>query len=400
MKKKIRLGILAAFLLMTTACSQQITEEKPERVVPVEVVRVTGEERVPVSSFIGTVQPGKTVQLSFKIGGRIENITVEKGDAVRKGQVIAVLEKSDLIYAENLAKTQLEMVQAQYEKASNGATPEDIEQARLNRVKASDAYQYAVDRFAEVEALYAAGTASKQVYDQAELEKNIRYSDLKLAEEVEAQVLKGARYEEIKALTAQLDSARTEYEYRQSQLEEATLRSSIQGTVMEVLGVKGEIIGAGYPVVVLRDEDKLVYVGVPEKELKTITANTTATLEKDGQKIEAEVSRIAEIPDSLTGLYNVELTAEKLEIPFGATVTVHFPKPSEKGFYIPLSAVLNDGQDYVYVVDEDKALRKNITILGTDDFEVRVSGLSEGDFLIVSGAGRVSTGESVMVKED
>ncbi len=400
MKKRTVLGFAAAVFVMTSACSNQTIIEEPERIIPVEVLQVTEEERIPVSSFIGTVQPGKTVQLSFKIGGRIEKIAVEKGDTVKSGSVIATLEKSDLVYAENLAKTQVDMVQAQYEKASNGATAEDIEQARLNRVKANDAYQYALDRFSEVEALYAAGTASKQIYDQAELEKNIRLSDLKLAEEVEAQVLKGARYEEIKALTAQLDSVKTEYEYRKSQLEEATLRSSIQGTVMEVLGEKGEIIGAGYPVVILRNEEKLVFVGVPEKELKHITAENTVTVEKDGQKFEAAIVRIAEIPDSLTGLYNVELTTEKLEIPFGASVTVHFSKPAEKGFYIPISAILNDGQDYVYVVSENKALRKNITILGTDNFEVRVTGLAEGDYLVTSGAGRISTGESVAVKED
>ena len=73
---------------------------------------------------------------------------------MKKGDVLVSLEKTDLIYAENLAKSQLEMVLAQYEKASNGATEEDIEQARLNAVKAEDAYKYALDRFDEVKELY------------------------------------------------------------------------------------------------------------------------------------------------------------------------------------------------------------------------------------------------------
>lgn len=400
MKRNTALALLMAFTVFTTACSNIVIEDEPEKVIPVEGIRVKEEERTPLASFIGTVQPGKTVQLSFKIGGRIEKIAVEKGDTVSRGETIATLEKTDLAYAENLAKTQVDMVQAQYEKASNGATAEDIEQARLNKVKANDAYQYAVDRLGEVEALYLAGTASKQIFDQATLEKNIRQSDLKLAEEVEAQVLKGARYEEIKALTAQMDSARTEYEYRKSQLEEATLRSTMKGTVMEVLSEKGEITGAGYPVVVLRNDEKFVFVGVPEKELKYITEETPVTLEKDGQKLAAEVFRIAEIPDTLTGLYNVELAADKLELPFGASITVHFAKEPEKGFYIPISAILNDGRDYVYVIAENRALRKDITIIGTDNFEASVSGLAEGDLLVTSGAGRISTGESVTVKGD
>lgn len=399
MKSRMAIGLIVAFILMISACSNNIIEEEPDKVVPVEVLRINEEERIPSASFIGTVQPGKTVQLSFKIGGRIEKISVEKGESVRKGELIAALENTDLIYAENLARTQVEMVQAQYEQATNGATAEDIEQARLNKVKAYDAYQYAVDRLAEVEQLYLSGTASKQIYDQSVLEKNIRESDLKLAEEVEAKVLKGARYEEIKALAAQLESANTEYEYRKSQLEEATLHSDIKGTVMEVLSEKGEITGAGYPVVVLRTDDKVVHVGVPEKELKNISLDTGITLEKDGQKVEAQITRIAEIPETSTGLYNIEVHAKELNIPFGATVTVHFLREPEKGYYIPISAILHDGQDYVYTVSTDKVVRKNITIVGMDNFEAKVTGLSEGDLLVKSGTGRISTGDKVSVKE-
>lgn len=400
MRKKGIFVFFAAVLVVMAACSNTVIDEKPEKTVPVEARKVYEEERASWASFIGTVQPGKTVQLSFKIGGRIERISVEKGDSVKKGDIIAVLEKIDLIYAESLARSQVEMVQAQYEKASNGATAEDIEQARLNKVKANDAYQYAVDRFHEAEALYLAGTASKQIYDQALLEMNIRQADLKLAEEVETQVQKGARYEEIKALTAQLESAKTEYEYRKSQLEEATLRSTMNGTVMEVLSDMGEITGAGYPVVVLRNDEKLIHVGVPEKDLKQISVQTIVMLEKDDQKIEAVISGISELPDSMTGLYNIEVSSEKLDIPFGASVTVHFSKGTEKGIYIPISAILHDGQDYVYTIENGKALRRNIIITGTDGFEAKITGLSEGELLVTTGAGRVSTGDSVVVKED
>ena len=199
----------ASLLFFATACSEREPEQKTEKVIPVGVYQVSELERQHASRYIGTVQPGKTVKLSFKTGGRVESVRVDKGDSVKKGDVLVSLEKTDLIYAENLAKSQLEMVLAQYEKASNGATEEDIEQARLNAVKAEDAYKYALDRFDEVKELYQKGTATKQAYEQAELEVKIRESDLKLAKEIQAQVQKGARYEEIKALSAQVESAKT-----------------------------------------------------------------------------------------------------------------------------------------------------------------------------------------------
>ncbi|NLM10806.1 MAG: biotin/lipoyl-binding protein [Clostridiaceae bacterium] len=389
----------ASLLFFATACSEREPEQKTEKVIPVGVYQVSELERQHASRYIGTVQPGKTVKLSFKTGGRVESVRVDKGDSVKKGDVLVSLEKTDLIYAENLAKSQLEMVLAQYEKASNGATEEDIEQARLNAVKAEDAYKYALDRFDEVKELYQKGTATKQAYEQAELEVKIRESDLKLAKEIQAQVQKGARYEEIKALSAQVESAKTEYNYRKSQLNEATLKSPIDGIVLDVLCEEGEMAGAGYPVMVLCNEDRVVHVGVPEKELKNITLETDVTIEKEDRMFESKIRHISDFPDTATGLYNVEIESGELDEPFGATVTVHFSLGKIKGVFIPISAILNDGVDYVFTVSQNRVVRKNITIEEIDNFNARVTGLVSGDLLVTSGIGRISAGDRVTVKE-
>ena len=391
--------LILTIILMASGCEVNPDNQDIESPIPVEVLRVVEETRPRKSSFIGTAQPGMTVQLSFKTGGRINEIRVEKGDRVKKGDILASLEKTDLAYAESLAKAQLEMVKAQYEKALNGATSEDIEQARLNVSKAEDVYRYAVEQFEEVERLYLQGTASKQVYDQAKLERDIRKSDLKLAKEMEAQVLKGARHEEIKALEAQLESAQTEYDYRRSMLNNAVLISGIDGVVMEVLSEKGEITGAGYPVVVLRSDEKIVYVGVPDKELKKITPETKVFIEYEEMQVESGVIRISEIPDTLTGLYNIEVKADEIDIPFGASVTVSFLYGEDKGIFVPITAINSGIEDYVYIVSDGRAVRRPVKIEGIDNFDARVTGIFEDEYIITSGVGRISAGSAVSVKE-
>ncbi|MDI9482763.1 MAG: biotin/lipoyl-binding protein [Bacillota bacterium] len=391
--------LILTIILMASGCEVNPDNQDIESPIPVEVLRVVEETRPRKSSFIGTAQPGMTVQLSFKTGGRINEIRVEKGDRVKKGDILASLEKTDLAYAESLAKAQLEMVKAQYEKALNGATSEDIEQARLNVSKAEDTYRYAEEQFEEVERLYLQGTASKQVYDQAKLERDIRKSDLKLAKEMEAQVLKGARHEEIKALEAQLESAQTEYDYRRSMLDNAVLISGIDGVVMEVLSEKGEITGAGYPVVVLRSDEKIVYVGVPDKELKKITPETKVFIEYEEMQVESGVIRISEIPDTLTGLYNIEVKADEIDIPFGASVTVSFLYGEDKGIFVPITAINSGIEDYVYIVSDGRAVRRPVKIEGIDNFDARVTGIFEDEYIITSGVGRISAGSAVSVKE-
>lgn len=70
-----------------------------------------------------------------------------------------------------------------------------------------------------------------------------------------------------------------------------------------------------------------------------------------------------------------------------------------KGCFVPLAAILNDGTDYVLTVSGDRAVRKNVTIEGIYNFEAMVTGLSDGELLIVSGINRLSTGDRVTVKE-
>ena len=404
MGKRIML-FLSAFLLLLIllvlayGCSAGKEEQKTEKIIPVSVYRVSEQEKQYYSRYTGTVQPEKTVKLSFKTGGRVEYIAVKKGDSVKKGDVLASLEKTDLLYAESLAKSQLEIALAQYEKAAGGATEEEIEQARLNVMKASEAYNYAKERFREAEELYQDGTVTKQVYEQALLEVRIRDADLRLANEVLSQVQKGAREEDLKVLAAQVNTAETEYSYRRNQLSEAVLRAPADGTVLDVLCEEGEITGAGYPVIVLRTGEKIVYVGVTEEELKNISEDTEVTVEKDGKVFEARIKSVSELPDPMTGLYNIEIACDKLDLPLGAVVAVNFSMGNRRGFYIPISAVLNDGSDYVFVVSDDRVQRRSITIEEAFNFDVRVTGINEGDLVLIAGMGRVSPGDRVVVKE-
>jgi HlyD family secretion protein len=81
-------------------------------------------------SVNGTVQPGKTVNLSPKSSGRVANIFVEQGDLVKKGQKIAVMENADLLAQLLQHQASLRQAQANLAKSKNGSRPEEIAQAQ------------------------------------------------------------------------------------------------------------------------------------------------------------------------------------------------------------------------------------------------------------------------------
>lgn len=65
---------------------------------------------------------------------------------------------------------------------------------------------------------------------------------------------------------------------------------------------------------------------------------------------------------------------------------------------IPISSILNDGEDYVYVVENGRAVRKNITLGDAHEDKVSVEGLKAGDKLVIEGMKEIKAGYRVSEK--
>jgi len=74
----------------------------------------------------GSTEKGEEINLSFKEGGRVENIYTKEGEKVSRGEVVAELDKSDLRISLREARANLEAAEADYQKLLDGATAEDI----------------------------------------------------------------------------------------------------------------------------------------------------------------------------------------------------------------------------------------------------------------------------------
>ncbi|MDO0823234.1 hypothetical protein [Desulfosporosinus nitroreducens] len=81
----------------------------------------------------------------------------------------------------------------------------------------------------------------------------------------------------------------------------------------------------------------------------------------------------------------------------GATASVSLASGAEKGIWIPISAVMNDGEDYVFLFQTDRAVKKNISLKNTQGFNVRVEGLNSGDIMVTSGMKELSEGMKVTI---
>lgn len=78
----------------------------------------------------GTVKKGERIDLSFKTAGRIEDISVSKGDNVFKDELLASIDNSGTYYQFQQAQANLELAKAELKKLLAGASEEEIQVAR------------------------------------------------------------------------------------------------------------------------------------------------------------------------------------------------------------------------------------------------------------------------------
>ena len=107
--------------------------------------------------------------------------------------------------------------------------------------------------------------------------------------------------------------------------------------------------------------------------------------------------------DSTSGTYSTEI---KLSTPIdnskyyvGETAVVYIDMGESNAISIPISSILNDGEDYVYVIENGHAVKKNITLGDTtDEDRVSVEGLKDGDKLVIEVMKNLKSGYKVIVK--
>lgn len=107
MKKIIYLTSLIALIYGCNNNETQVISQNEQR-IPVNVIKVTIGKTNSGLSYSGTIEPFQSVPLTFQSNGTVEKVLADAGDAVKKGQLLATLDNTDIqnIYNISLAKYQ------------------------------------------------------------------------------------------------------------------------------------------------------------------------------------------------------------------------------------------------------------------------------------------------------
>jgi len=337
-----------SILFCLNGCGAKHTEEG-EKARPVKTVTIQKEKRPVRLAYIGTLSSQDIKKYAFKMPGKIAAIRVKKGQKVARGTILAELDPTDVGFA--------------------------VSDAEHTLRKAKEAFDEAENFYQRIKSLSEKGSVTGDDHDKAKLNRDVREADYRRAQ--------------------------VDVDYKKSLAADLKMYSEIEGYVIELLNKPGEITGAGYPVVVVRNDRQIVSVGVSQKDVKRLALGTTALLSVDGVEGTGRISNIAQIPDLQSRTYTVEIELTdrlaRSDFYLGSIVKVQFEVGEKEAIWAPVQSIQNDGLEYVYVVEEGHARRRTVTLGAIEGTAVEVTGLTPGEQLVVEGMKDLHQGMPVAI---
>ncbi len=346
------LTALVAALLMTS-CTRP--EAVPEPIRAVRTMTVVAESAGGSYEYAAEVRARTESRLGFRVGGKITSRSVDLGDAVKAGQVLAQLDPQDLKLNQDAARAALAAAQVNHEQA------------------AAD-----FRRFRELK--------DQGFISAAELER---------------------RETTLKAAQASLEQARAQAALQGNQAAHTTLVADAAGVITGVDGEPGMVVAAGTPVVRLaHDGPRDVVFAVPEdkvgllREAGSKPGALSVRLWSGGALLPARLREVSAAADPATRTFLAKADVGGASVKLGQTATVLLELPRTDGVMrLPLSAVTqSQGRTVAWLLDKSTLTvrPRTIEVAGADANSVVVAaGLDPGQVVVTAGVHVLTAGQKV-----
>ena len=272
-------------------------------VIIVSVVLISWYLRRSTPTLIqGTVEC-TTYKASSKVPGRIDDMKVEQGDRVEKGQLLYTLSTPELEAKLQQAEAVKSAAAALDQAAIAGARIQQIEAAMNMWEKAQAGLELARKTYERVKNLYEQGVVPEQKMDEASANYKAMEATALAAKAQYNLAMDGARKEDKEAAAARVRQAEGAVSEVESYISDAMVYSPVTGEVSTIIAEQGELVGSGYPVVAILDmSDMWVTFNIKETLLPAIRVGTRMSgyVPALGYDVEFEVTYIAVQADFAT----------------------------------------------------------------------------------------------------
>jgi RND family efflux transporter MFP subunit len=351
----IKILFLAIIGGAVTACKEKT--EIVEQVRSLKTITVSELATGQIRKVSGIVRATDSADLSFEVSGKVETVDVDVGDPVRKGQLLAVLNKEPY-------RLDVDAAQAELEKA------------KANVVNTKEEYN-------RQERVYSQGAGSESRLERAKYNYN--------------------------AAQSQLDYQIAKLNLAKRNLRKTMLTSPYDGHIAWRSVNPHEEITVGQKVFVIDAKGALeVHLAVSETTIDRININDTATITfptLPGETTKGRISYIGSAAVEANAFpVKVALIDPNIKVKPGMTAEANFTIKDENrkaGYMIPIQSILpapEKNQGYAFVYDPQTSMVKKtpVRFSGSGRQNVIVTdGLAAGDIVAVAGVSFLADGMKV-----
>ncbi len=393
---------------MTVACSKPEAEKEPE-----VSVQTTPAEKKDISQIVteeAVIFPLQQAIVAPKITSTIKQFLVQRGNRVKKGQLLAVLENADLSAAAVASQGDFQQAEAAYATSVGSSIPQQTQKAELDAASAKSAFEAQEKIYNSRKDLFQQGAIPRRELDSAEVALVAARSQNEQTQKQLSDLQRLGKEQALKSAQGQKLSAEGKYLGAKAQLSYSEIRSPIDGVVTDRPLYVGDLATANQPLLTVMNTSKLIAKGhLPQSEAEQLKAGNAAEIKVPGaeEPIEGKVTLVSPAldPGSTTLEVWVEARKPNPALRPGITVQVEITAKTHKDVVVvPVAAVFKNpdgGGDYVLQAGTDhKAHLKpvHVGIRNADSAEI-LSGIKEGDPVITSGGYAVPDGTNIKIEK-
>ncbi|MCG8401225.1 MAG: efflux RND transporter periplasmic adaptor subunit [Firmicutes bacterium] len=273
----------------------------------------------------GTIE-ATTVDLSAKIQGALKSISVDGGDSVSKGQLVAELSRNDLVAQRERDALTVLKAEAGLADLQSGAREQEIKEASLALDTAAVNLQQATIDFTRLESLYQAAAIPRSEYENAANRLKLAENQKEAARARLSLLESGNRPQQINAARAEVERSKAMLKATRAVLEDLKIFATLDGEVLSRNYEEGEYITPGAPVVTIADLSDLwikVYISTNDLPRIRLGQQVSFTVSGESKVFSGVVREIAS-----KGEYTpktIQTKQERANIVFGVKVGIAEP---------------------------------------------------------------------------
>jgi HlyD family secretion protein len=386
---------LLVLAVLSASCSKNNKADDAEgAVTPVQVAKAARQTIHRYVTAEAVLYPLRQASIVPKISAPVARFVVQRGDHVREGQLIAVLEHADLSAATRESKELYEQAQATYVTTTKGSMVEDLTKAKADVLSSKQALDAAQKLYENRQELVREGALAQKLVDDARVSLAQAQSAFDTAQQHLTSLETVSSREQLKSAEAQAAAAKAHYESAAAQSSYAEVRSPISGVVSDRPLNIGEMASGGSAIATVVDLSRVVArANVPVAEAAALKAGNAATISNAAGELHGKVTVVSPAVDPNTTTVQVWVEAANTKEVFkpGSTVQISADAGAiPDAIVVPASALLSgdDGGEKVMLAGSDNLAHEHDVKTGVrsgDSVQI-TEGLKEGDQVITQGA--------------